>query len=451
MQVTNDLISFKQEELAAHLVSAKGRTVASVALSLVAALMVPWPLFLFYCGGLVVFAAFGWVAYWLARSQSGKRWHQMALLSLDFAWIAFIAVYPNPFAEDGYASYVAVRAGAFMTFFVLLAGLAFLYQPRLVLWGGVSAAIAWSVGVYLLAQKPGTVVSVLSGDNLESHLANSANPQFIDLNARAWEVSIMLVVALLLAMAVYRARNMALRQVELAKEKSNLARYFPAHTAEKLAANSNLFAKPSEHQAAVLFADLVGFTRWAQNRPPRETISVVQDVLALLTDVVFRNQGTLDKFTGDGLMATFGTPERGPKDATNALSAAIEMNEVFKRWQQTEGRETASELDLSIGVHYGLVVVGDVGTADRLEFAVLGNTVNVASRLESATREIGCHCLVSAELVEASKEEGALPETALSPHLSQEHAIKLKGVDRLQKAFAVGDKSNAPPSVSDQR
>jgi class 3 adenylate cyclase len=73
------------------------------------------------------------------------------------------------------------------------------------------------------------------------------------------------------------------------------------------------------------------------------------------------------------------------------------MTQAFKDWQEKDSQETVGKLNLSIGVHYGSVVVGDVGTTDRLEIAVLGNTVNVESRLESATRDIGCRCLVSAD------------------------------------------------------
>ncbi len=351
--------------------------------------------------------------------------------------MAFIALYPNPFAADDFASFIALRTGTFLSFFVLLAGLAFLYQPGLVLWGGISAALSWTIGVLLLVQDPNTVTSSLNGNNLDSHLNSSVSPYFIDLRERIWEVVVFLIVALLLATAVKRARTIALRQVELSKEKSNLARYFPAHTAEKLATNNNLFGKPSEHQAAVLFADLVGFTRWAQSKPPRETISVIQGILAKLTNVVFQHNGTLDKFIGDGLMATFGTLEQRDTDATNALAAAVAMVQAFKDWQETDGQDTKGNLDLSIGVHYGSVVVGDVGTEDRLEIAVLGNTVNIASRLESATRDIGCRCLVSADLVRACEREGTSSGARLMEHLSQEHSIKLKGVDRPYRAFEI--------------
>lgn len=119
-----------------------------------------------------------------------------------------------------------------------------------------------------------------------------------------------------------------LRQVDLSVEKSNLARYLPAQTAEKLATRKDLFGKPSEHQVAVLFADLVGFTKWAENKPTCETISVILGGLAKLTDVVFQHNGILDKFIGDGLMATFRTLENRATDATNAFAIAVAMRQA---------------------------------------------------------------------------------------------------------------------------
>jgi adenylate cyclase len=97
---------------------------------------------------------------------------------------------------------------------------------------------------------------------------------------------------------------------------------------------------------------------------------------------------------------------------------------------------------LSIGVHFGPVVVGDVGTKDRLEIAVLGNTVNVASRLEGATRDVGCHSLISKDLVMACELENTQAGAKLLELLSHEHFINLKGVDQLCGAFELKEPSS---------
>jgi adenylate cyclase len=130
---------------------------------------------------------------------------------------------------------------------------------------------------------------------------------------------------------------------------------------------------------------------------------------------------------GDGLMATFGTPEPTSKDASNAIAAMRDMANAFEAWKSTPSNTLANDLKLAIGVHYGPVVIGNIGSEQRLEFAVLGDTVNVASRLEAATREIGCRCLVSRDLVEAAKGEDEVTAEELISALHPHDPIQLRG------------------------
>src|SRR5207237_191791 len=119
---------------------------------------------------------------------------------------------------------------------------------------------------------------------------------------------------------------------------------------------------------------------------------------------VFRHQGTLDKYLGDGLMATFGTPFTGERDAGNALLCAQAMIGSIDELNRERRDRDEPSIQLSVGLHYGQVVLGDIGL-NRLEFAVIGNTVNVASRLESLTREFRCSLIASDDLVRQARTE----------------------------------------------
>ena len=127
--------------------------------------------------------------------------------------------------------------------------------------------------------------------------------------------------------------------------------------------------------AAVLFVDIVGLTAFADARTPEEVVRILREFHALMKQEVFRHNGTLDKYLGDGLMATFGTPFVGKADASNALSCAQAMIAAADRWNNQ--RQTAGEtpIRVSFGLHYGPVVLGDIGLT-CLEFAVIGSTVN---------------------------------------------------------------------------
>ncbi len=179
----------------------------------------------------------------------------------------------------------------------------------------------------------------------------------------------------------------------------NLARYFAPATADVLARQDEPLERIKEFNAAIMFADLVGFTRWSERHSPAEAINLLREVHAILEEAVFRHGGTLDKFIGDGVMATFGMPDPLDRDSLNALActrAIIADIASLNRRRQARGEEP---VQVAIGLHYGPVVVGNIGTERRLELGVIGDTVNVASRLEELTRTIGRMAVVSDQLV----------------------------------------------------
>ena len=140
---------------------------------------------------------------------------------------------------------------------------------------------------------------------------------------------------------------------------------------------------------------------------------------------IFQNGGTLDKYLGDGVMATFGTPETKPDDAANALKAALQLIDETKAFNQDREANGFDPVRVSIGVHYGPVILGDIGPSRRLEFAVVGDTVNVASRLEASTRELGCRCVVSEDLMRRAELSNAANPKQVE--FSAREAIKLRG------------------------
>ncbi len=420
-------LSFEAEELAAHRTALRGRIVALLAIALLISTLTPWPGPIFYFPLLVVFVLLGWGAYLVEAMPWGRPWHLYAFVTADFALLSFTLLYPNPLLAFDVPPQFALRFGTFIYYFVLLAGLAYLYRPALVLWGGVSGAASWAVGVWWLTTRTGAILQPPRSSDIEPYLEVLSNPAFVDLGIRLQEIIVLLITAGLLALAVNRARSIALRQANLAGEKTNLARYFPRKTVELLATKTNPLSTPREHKAAVLFADLVSFTTWSENRPPQETIDVLRQVHGLLAETIFRHEGTLDKFIGDGLMATFGTPEPSRRDAINALTAAVEMADVFRVWRQSPEGATAQTLELAIGVHYGPIVLGDIGSNRRMEFAVLGDTVNVASRLEQANREIGCRCIVSSDLVKQAEVESPAETAVAMERLQKYGSLSLRG------------------------
>ena len=147
---------------------------------------------------------------------------------------------------------------------------------------------------------------------------------------------------------------------------------------------------------SVLFSDIRGFTTLSETRPPQEIVSLLNRYFSRQVEVVFRHGGTLDKFIGDCIMAFWGAPLDDPRHAEHAVAAALEMQQVLLAFKEDLG-EAGAEFDVGIGIHTGTAVVGFIGAEQKLDYTAIGDTVNLASRIEGLTREVKTRLLVSRE------------------------------------------------------
>jgi len=136
--------------------------------------------------------------------------------------------------------------------------------------------------------------------------------------------------------------------------------------------------------ATILFADIVGFTRLSETMPPREINIILNRYFSRMTDIVFRYGGTLDKYIGDGLMAVFGAPMEKEDDAERAVRTALEIRRQLTAMMKTTSADR--RFDIRVGLNTGRVVAGNIGSPKRMEYTVIGDPVNVASRLESIAK-----------------------------------------------------------------
>ncbi len=141
--------------------------------------------------------------------------------------------------------------------------------------------------------------------------------------------------------------------------------------------------KGQRKEVAVLFADIRGFTPLSERLAPEEVVGLLNDYLSHMTDVVFKHEGTLDKFFGDGLMAVFGAPVEQENSTLNAVRAALEMQGRLREFNEIRGRTGEEPLRVGIGVNYGEAVVGNIGSRQRMDYTVIGDTVNVAQRIQN--------------------------------------------------------------------
>lgn len=393
--------AFEAEEREGQQLAIRGRSLALVVIAILLCFVTPFPGVFYYHGLLAIFLLLGLADALLSQRGLRRPWHGYAFATLDFALLSFMLLYPNPFGAFEYQPQLGFRSGTFVYFIVLLCGLAFSYHPRTMLLGGLAGAVMWALGVLWIVVQPDTTIWASHELPPDAHIRAILEPTYVDMGARLHEIVSFLIVAGLLAVIVARSRRLVLRQVASERERGNLARYFPPSMVDRLAQMDSPLTQVREQKVAVLFADVVGFTRWSENRTPTEVIAFLRQVHARLERAVFEHEGTLDKFIGDGVMATFGTPEVGPHDAANALRTVRSILGSFEEWNASRMVQGDDPVQISVGLHYGTVVTGDIGSERRLEFAVLGDTVNLASRLERLTRSVNCSAVVSDATVQA--------------------------------------------------
>ena len=183
------------------------------------------------------------------------------------------------------------------------------------------------------------------------------------------------------AFALFRARRFDATSRVAAKA---LNSYLPPALARRVMNDPGLLRLGGEpRELSVLFTDIAGFTSYAQHASPEEVVSLLNDYLHHMADIVIAQNGTLDKFVGDAVMAFFGAPASDPAHSANAISCALAMDSYARGFEKTNCLKTR------IGVHTGDVIVGNVGGEQRFDYTVIGDAVNTAARLEGANKYLG--------------------------------------------------------------
>ncbi len=418
--------AFRIERLAALRLATRARLGALVVIALWLFVWVSPPRIYFLESLMALFAIFALIHYRLATGHPDWPWLNYAMVAGDMALLSFTMVGYDLIFGGAWPPQMMLRNGTFVYFFVFVAIVALSYSPRLTLWAGLAGALAWWFGVRLIVAQPGTLTMPHRPSDMPSAPALVAHldAHFVDLDVITQDTVVLLIVAGILAAGAWRTRRLVLREAVAARERANLARYFSPRIVDRLAEADEPLSQVRVQPVAVLFADIVGFTRRSEREPPERVVALLRAFHARLEQAVFEHDGTLDKYLGDGIMATFGTPEAGPDDACNAIVAARAMLASIERWNRERASPAFDPIRLSIGIHYGEVVLGDIGSERRLEFAVLGDVVNVASRLEQLSRELDSHLVVSDALVGAARGRPAAGPALAGLRLTQPQNLR---------------------------
>jgi class 3 adenylate cyclase len=220
------------------------------------------------------------------------------------------------------------------------------------------------------------------------------DPNYGGFSARVQEVVLLAIVALLIAVVMWRARDTLKRQLEAERDRAAISgifgRFVPQSVVDAMIAGDGAL-DPVEREATVLFADIAGFTKMTERVGPARTLEILNVYFDEVTRIIGEHNGIVTQFHGDAVLATFNVPVADAEHASNAFKAARMMLACVSE------REFASErLQIRIGINTGPLVAGNVGGGGRQTYSVYGDTVNVAARLETLCKDHDTSLLLSA-------------------------------------------------------
>ncbi len=361
---------------------------------------------------LVLYAVIGVTSLRLARPERFRAWHPWAFTAADCALVIF-NLWSTALNLDVAGWTVWLFPATWLIPLVLVFG-TLRYQPAL----QAASVVALAAGLIAL---------FAISEPLDNQLERLGS--LLELPPTVVRIVLLGLMGLVLVVAATRRRQLLDRSIQEATERANLARYLPPEIAALLASGDTARLRQGwERPIGLLIADIRGFTNHAESLDPATLSVFLGQFRGLVIETAKAHGGVVDKFVGDNAMIVMGVPEARGDDAARALACARALLDRIAAWNTgpTPPPLAGQPLRVGIGAHFGPAFVGAVGTAERLEFTVLGDTVNVASRLEQLTRETNGGLIASATLLTAAG-EGPGVGTAAGGHWQARDSSLLRG------------------------
>jgi adenylate cyclase len=357
-------------------------------------------------GVLALLFLLGGVELLVARSERAPWWLKYAVVALNISLLAWLIFQPNPFRDLAHPPAFYLREAEFEYLLVAVSLAALTLSPPMVAWFGMAAIASWCAITIWVLTRPGTIsalnAEIGAGVPRDKELSLLLSPHFVNLTREAGQLMVAAVIAGIVAAAVWRSRRLARDYAQAERDRSSLARYFSPNMVDELAHIENPFGPVRRQEIGVLFVDIVGFTAYSEAHAPEQVIDLLREFHRRMADIVFANGGTVDNYIGDCLMATFGVPRTTGREAAIALHCARDMLDSLRDWNQTRIAAGEAPIDARIGLHFGPVVMGTIGSERALSFAVIGDTPNVANRLQRLTRSLDAAIAISQDVVEVA-------------------------------------------------
>ncbi|MGI9311904.1 MAG: adenylate/guanylate cyclase domain-containing protein [bacterium] len=346
----------------------------------------------FFLGAYLLFTC---LRLWMAYRASLPPWFLVLSILMDMALLLGLIWCFHLQYEQPPSFYL--KAPTLLYIFIFIALRALRFEPGYVLLAGLVGAGGWLmlVGYAVLDQSGGDMVT----RNYVEYLTSNT----VLVGGEVDKMISILVVAVVLTLAIARARALLIESIVESNAAENLSHFVPEGIADRIASTEGrlIDAKPETREASILFADLVSFTSLSERLSPDALIATVNEYLSLIAAPIERNRGVFCLFEGDAIMVSFNLPSTDPDHASGAVAAALEIQSLLARHEFGAG----VRLQARIGINTGTIIGGYIGTSERLSYTVYGDNVNIAARLEQLNKQRQTDILVSERTMQLSDQQ----------------------------------------------
>jgi adenylate cyclase len=356
---------------------------------------------------LSAFTLFSMFRLWLILRQKVPDWFVGLSISADVGLV--LGLIWSFHLQYGHSAGFALKAPTFVYLFVLIVLRALRFDPRYVLAAGLAAALGWAGLTALAVASSGT-------DHITRSFTEYLLSDRILIGAEFEKIFAIGLVTTLLAIGAKRAQRTLIASLREQAALSEVRRFLSKGVADQIAASDRLIeaGQAVERDAAILMLDIRGFTALSMRMPPAGVVRILTSLHARIIPVVRAHGGVIDKFLGDGVMATFGAADVSGTPAADALRALEQILVGAELWQADLPALGVSEpLHVNAAVASGRVVFATLGDGDRLEYTVIGDAVNLAAKLEKHNKVEHSIALVPAATVTVAKAQGYRPSLDL--------------------------------------
>ena len=353
---------------------------------------VPW--------ALGVYAGFtAWRLYLAYRDRLG---HPMLMLSVVVDISVLMVTIWSFHIQYGQPAAFYLKAPTLLYVFIFIALRALSLAPIYVLFAGACAALGWIVLVGIAIAAPG-------GHELitRDYVAYMTSRNIL-VGGEVDKIISILMVSALLAIAAARSRSLLHRAIAGQAAAAQLSRFFSPEIAATIVGADEILqpGRGMQTEAAAMFVDMRGFTRLAATLPPGELIALLGEYQKIAVPVIQSNGGSITTYLGDGIMVTFGATRPSATYAADALRAAGQLLDALGTWAAARGDANQPAPGVGIGIAIGTVTCGAIGEEGRLEYAVIGDPVNRAAKLQNHTKAEGVRALTTTDAVRVAESQG---------------------------------------------